>query len=58
MMGEVRGDTPIVLLSGMIPQDFGTDAVDARIAHCMEKDDLSAKSLFALLKSLGVPLAS
>ncbi len=58
MMKTLDKSTNVVLLSGEIPDDFGSEAIDARIAACMEKDALSARSLHELLMSLQAPIAS
>lgn len=58
MMDALDKNTRIVLLSGEIPNDFGKERIDARIAACMEKDALSARSLHELLMSFEAPMAS
>ncbi len=58
MMDALDKTTRVVLLSGEIPNDFGSETIDARIAACMEKDALSARSLHELLMSFKVPMAS
>lgn len=58
LLRNVDPRTQIVLISGLIPSDFGTNEMDSRIVSCMDKDQLSAKSLHNLLTSLEVPLAS
>lgn len=58
LMKDVDPFTQIVLISGLIPSDFGSEEMDSRIVCCMDKDQLSAKSLHSLLTSLEVPLAS
>tara|TARA_Y100000052_G_scaffold23202_1_gene24582 strand:+ start:2378 stop:2764 length:387 start_codon:yes stop_codon:yes gene_type:complete len=58
LLSGVDAGTPIVLLSGTIPEDFGTHAIDARISRCLHKDDISVRNLHHLLTELDVPLAS
>ena len=58
MMKALDKTTNVVLLSGEIPDDFGSETIDARIAACMEKDSLSARSLHELLMSFEAPMAS
>ena len=58
LLEKLNPETRIILFSGEIPADFGSDAVDKRISACLEKDELSAENLYSLLKSHDVPLAS
>lgn len=58
LMDSIDDTTRIVLLSGQIPDDFGSEAIDARVDICMEKDTLSAKSLHSVLTSFDTQLAS
>lgn len=58
MMKALDESTRVVLLSGEIPNDFGSETIDARIAACMEKDALSPQSLHELLMSFEAPMAS
>lgn len=58
LMDSIDDTTRIVLLSGQIPDDFGSEAIDARVDICMEKDTLSAKSLHSVMTSFDTQLAS
>lgn len=58
MMRNLDDQTAIVLMSGEIPADFGTDPKDARINACLEKDDLSPARILALLNEFNVRLTS
>ncbi|MDF1680339.1 response regulator [Ponticaulis sp.] len=58
MMKALDKTTNVVLLSAEIPNDFGDETIDSRIAACMEKDALSARSLHELLMSFETPMAS
>ena len=58
VMDNLNDTTPVILFSGLIPQDFGSQPIDARINQCLEKDHLSPGSLYAILKEHGVRLGA
>ena len=58
MLDILDAKTPVVLISGEIPDDFGSVEIDTRVKACIEKDDLSAERLYKLLSSFDLPLAS
>ncbi len=52
LLSSVAENTPIILITGLLPTDFGQQPIDSRITSVLEKDNLSPTSLHQALQAI------